>query len=177
MTVPKYSCTVNRTSGSCTQSCSCYMHNKTETWFSVCCRILPCNKENLCGALVRQSLGLYPIYCVHLRSIIYTKFLHSIVPKNFCYKMVIFFICYYNGNTRLNYVNLRLTLLIHDLLKPELFLVNLILTAVSHYMPINIFVIYTRTHALFAARMTHHATSQDVPTQTCKHNFPRQFLI
>ena len=59
VTVPKYSCTVNRTSGSCTQSCSCYMHNKTETWFSVCCRILPCNKENLCGALVRQSLGLY----------------------------------------------------------------------------------------------------------------------
>ena len=41
-----------------------------------------------------------------------------------------------------------------------------LLTAVSHYTPINTSVIYTYTHPLLAARMTHHATSQDVPTQT-----------
>ena len=32
-----------------------------------------------------------------------------------CYKIVILFICYYNGNTHLNYVNPRLTLLVRDL--------------------------------------------------------------
>ena len=55
--------------------------------------------------------------------------------------------------------------------------VNLILTAVSHYTPINSTVIYTRAQALFAARRTHHATSLDVPTQTRTHNFPKQLLF
>ena len=40
-------------------------------------------------------------------------------PQIFCYKIVILFICYYNGNTRLNYVKPRLTLLIRDLLKSQ----------------------------------------------------------
>ena len=58
------------------------------------------------------------------------------------------------------------TLLIRDLLKSHAVSVNVFLTAVSHCTPINTSVIYTRTHALFAARMSQHATSQDVPTQT-----------
>ena len=37
----------------------------------------------------------------------------------FCYKIVILFIYYYNGNTRLNYVKPKLTLLIRDLLKSQ----------------------------------------------------------
>ena len=45
------------------------------------------------------------------------NFLHSMVPNNFCSKIVILFICYYKGNTRLNYIKPRLTLLIRDFLK------------------------------------------------------------
>ena len=37
----------------------------------------------------------------------------------FCYKIVILFIYYYNGNTRLNYVKPKLTLLIRDFLKSQ----------------------------------------------------------
>ena len=59
-----------------------------------------------------------------------------------CYKKAIQSICHYNGNTRLNYVNPRLTSLICHLLNPKLFPVNLILTA------------YSRNHALFAARVS-----------------------
>ena len=69
------------------------------------------------------------------------------------------------GNTRLNYANPRLTLLIGDLLNHKLFPVNLILKA------------YTRTQAVFVAWMAHHATSPDVPAQTRTHDFPGEFLI
>ena len=37
----------------------------------------------------------------------------------FCYKIVILFICYYNGITRLNYVKPRLTLVIWSFLKSQ----------------------------------------------------------
>ena len=46
---------------------------------------------------------------------------------------------------------------------PKLFPVNLILTAVSRYTLINTSAIYNRTHALFAAQMTHATASYDVP--------------
>ena len=42
---------------------------------------------------------------------------------------------------------------------PKLFPVNLILTAVSRYTPINTSPIYNRTQALFAAQMTHDTAS------------------
>ena len=42
---------------------------------------------------------------------------------------------------------------------PKLFPVNLILTAVSRYTPINTSAIYSRTQALFATQMTHATAS------------------
>ena len=79
---------------------------------------------------------------------------------------MIIFICYYNRNTRLNYLNPRLTLLIRDLLKSQ---------AISCQLDFNsCFSLKTDQHfcnlhpqTIFAARTTHHATK----------NFPRQFLI
>ena len=74
--------------------------------------------ENLCGALVRQSIGLYlsdflRLFTIHTISELST-FNRS---RFFFYKKLVLFICYYNGNTRLNYGNPRLTLLIRDLRK------------------------------------------------------------
>ena len=42
---------------------------------------------------------------------------------------------------------------------PKLFPVDLILTAVSRYTPINASAIYNRTQALFATQMTHATAS------------------
>ena len=85
-----------------------------------CCRILHCVKENLFGALVRQSIGLYLSYFLRLLT---THIISELSTFNrspiFCYKIMILFICYYNGNTPLNYVKPRLTLLIRDLLKSQ----------------------------------------------------------
>ena len=98
------------------------------------------------------------------------NFLHSIVPNNFCSKIVILFICYYKGNTRLNYIKPRLTLLIRDLLKFQ---------AVSCQFDFkSCFLIYAdlyfcdlrppaRTHN-WRARMTHLSTSQGVPTKRAR---------
>ena len=68
--------------------------------------------------------------------------IHIYIYIYYCYKKAIQSIRHYNGNTRLNYVNPRLTSLTCHLLNPKLFPVNLILTA------------YTRNHALFAARVS-----------------------
>ena len=86
----------------------------------MCCRILYCVKENLCGALLGQSIGLclsdfLRLFTIHTISELPT----FNRPQIFCYKIVILFICYYNGNTRINYVKPRLTLLIRDLLKSQ----------------------------------------------------------
>ena len=56
-----------------------------------------------------------------LRSIQYPNFLHSndLNSQVFCYRIAILLICYYNGNTRLDYVKPGLTLLIRDLLKSQ----------------------------------------------------------
>ena len=80
--------------------------------------VFHCVKVNLGGALVRQSIGLHlsdflRLFTMHTISELST-FNHSQI---FCYKIVILFICCYNGNTRLNRVKPRLTLLILDLLK------------------------------------------------------------
>ena len=86
----------------------------------ICCRILHCVKENLWGALVRQSIGLHlsnflRLFIIHTIS----EFFYIQTILTFCYKIAILFICYYNGNTRLNYVKPGLTLLIRDLLKSQ----------------------------------------------------------
>ena len=56
-----------------------------------------------------------------LRSIQYPNFLHSndLNSQVFCYRIAILLICYYNGNTRLDYVKPGLTLLIRDLPKSQ----------------------------------------------------------
>ena len=64
------------------------------------------------------KICIFPISCVYLRSIQYPNFLLQTISI-FCYKIMIPFICHYNGNTRLNYVNPRLTSLIRDLLKSQ----------------------------------------------------------
>ena len=79
-----------------------------------------CVEENLGGALVRQSIGLYlsdflRLFTMHTISKLST-FSHSQI---FYYKIVILFMCCYNGNIRLNHVKPRLTLLIPDLLKSQ----------------------------------------------------------
>ena len=95
----------------------------------------------------------------------------------FCYKIVILFIYYYNGNTRLNYVKPKLTLLIRDLLKSQV---------ISCQLDFNsCFPLYSDQHycnlhpraSTICGRRTHHSTSLDVPTQTCTHNFPKQLLF
>ena len=83
-----------------------------------CYRILPCVKENLYGALALQSIGLYLSDFLRLFTIRTISELSTIIRSStFCYMIVILFICYYNGNTCLNCVKPRLTLLIRNLLK------------------------------------------------------------
>ena len=82
--------------------------------------VFHCVEENLGGALVRQSIGLYlsdflRLFTMHTISKLST-FSHSQI---FYYKIVILFMCCYNGNIRLNHVKPRLTLLIRDLLKSQ----------------------------------------------------------
>ena len=56
-----------------------------------------------------------------LRSIQYPNLLHSndLNSQVFCYRIAILLICYYNGNTRLDYVKPGLTLLIRYLPKSQ----------------------------------------------------------
>ena len=89
------------------------MHEQLDSWLSSwaistpCCRILHCVKENLCGAPVRQSIGLYLSDFLRLFTI------HTIselsISNLIFYKIAIFFVWCYNGNTRRNYLNPRLT--------------------------------------------------------------------
>ena len=66
-------------------------------------------------------IALRRIYAFILRSIQYPNFLHSndLNSQVFCYRIAILLICYYNGNTRLDYVKPGLTLLIRDLPKSQ----------------------------------------------------------
>ena len=92
------------------------MHEQLDSWLSswaistLCCRILHCDKENLCGAPVdNQKDCIFLISCVYLRSIQYPNFLHSNDLKSHLLQNSDFFVWCYNGNTRLNYLNPRLT--------------------------------------------------------------------
>ena len=86
----------------------------------ICCRILHCAKKNLWGALVRQSIGLHFFrFLAFIYNLYNIRIFHIQTISIFCYKIAILFICYYNGNTRLNYVKPGLTLLIRDLLKSQ----------------------------------------------------------
>ena len=85
-----------------------------------CCRILHCVKENLCRALVQQSIGLiFPISWVIYNPYNIRTFYIQMISSLFCYEITILFISYYNENTCLNYVNPRLILLIQEFTKSQ----------------------------------------------------------
>ena len=112
---------------------------------------------------------------------------------------MILFICYYNGITRLNYVKSRLTLVIWSFLKSQAISFQIDFNSCFPFYSDKHFCYLhpiartsygtndtsrnvtgysnQNTHAPVTARMTHHATSQDILTKTRTHNFPRKFLI
>ena len=130
---------------------------------NICRRILLYVKENLCGVLVRQSVGL-----------IDSDFLRLFTISNLLFQDSdsIYLLLQRKYTPKLRKTNIDITYSWSTKI-PSCFLP----TWFNSCFPLYANQYFSRTHALFAARMTHHAMSQDVPTQTRTHNSPRQFLI